>query len=49
MNTTKRYPPAVRESAVKLVQEHQHEQASQWLAIQSIASKIGCTGELLRQ
>ena len=49
MNTTKRYAPEVRERAVKLVLEHQHEYPSQWLAIQSIAGKFGCTGETLRQ
>jgi transposase len=31
-----------------MVQEHQSEYASQWAAITSIASKIGCTGETLR-
>ena len=28
--------------------EHQDEYPSQWQAIYSIASKIGCTGETLR-
>ena len=32
-----------------MVQEHQGDYASQWSAIVSIASKIGCTGETLRR
>src|SRR3954452_24055265 len=47
-STSKRYPPVVRERAVRLVFEHQHEHASQWAAIVSIAAKIGCTPETLR-
>jgi transposase-like protein len=31
-----------------MVSEHQGEHASQWAAICSIASKIGCSGETLR-
>jgi len=32
-----------------MVQDHQAEHASQWAAIESIASKIGCTAETLRK
>jgi len=32
-----------------MVQEHRGDYASQWSAIVSIASKIGCTGETLRK
>jgi transposase len=39
----------VRERAVRLVLEHQHEHESQWAAIISIAAKIGCTKETLRR
>ena len=49
MTTSKRYPPEVRERAVRLVQEAQDNHQSQWAAIQSIASKIGCTHETLRR
>jgi transposase-like protein len=31
-----------------MVLDHQDEHGSQWAAIQSIASKIGCSGETLR-
>lgn len=44
-----RYSPEVRERAVRMVFEHTREHASQWAAILSIASKIGCTPETLRQ
>jgi transposase len=49
MNTSTRYSPEVRERAVRLVFEHQGEHASQWAALSSIASKIGCTPETLRK
>lgn len=45
---TKRYEPEVRERAVRPVFEHDCEDASQWAAIQSIAEKIGCSGETPR-
>ncbi len=49
MNKSTRYSPEVCERAVRLVFEHQGEHASQWAAIGSIASKIGCTPETLRK
>ena len=49
MNKSTRYAPEVRERAVRLVFEHQGEHASQWAALSSIASKIGCTPETLRK
>ena len=42
------FSPEVRERAVRLVFEQQKEYGSQWSAIKSIASKIGCTAETLR-
>ena len=43
-----KYSPEVRERAVRMVREHGPEHASQWAAITSIASKLGSTGETLR-
>ena len=49
MKTQSRYSPEVRERAVRMVLEQQNEHTSQWAAIQSISSKIGCTHETLRR
>lgn len=44
-----RYSPEVRERSVRMVFEHEREYDSQWSAIVSIATKIGCTPETLRK
>ena len=49
MTKQTRYAPEVRERAVRMVFEHEHEHGSQWATIQSIASKFGCTPETLRR
>ncbi len=49
MNRNKRYSPEVRERAVRLLFEHQGEYDSEWAALKSIASKVGCTAETLRK
>ena len=43
-----RYSPEVRERAVRMVFEHEKEYGSQWSAIRSIAEKLGCSAETLR-
>ena len=43
-----RYPDEMRERAVRMVFEHQHEYPSQWKAIQSIAQKLDINHETLR-
>ena len=49
MKKSPRYTVEVKERAIRLVQEHRNEHSSQWSAIVSIASKIGCTPEALRE
>ena len=49
MKRTKRYPAELRERAVRMVFEHQGEHESQWAAICSVATKIGCSSEALRK
>ena len=44
-----RYSPEVRERAVRMVLENEREYDSQWSAIVSIATKIGCYPETLRK
>ena len=49
MDKRTRYAPEVRERAVRLVVDHAREYPSQWMAIRSIAEKMGCTPETLRR
>jgi transposase len=43
-----KFPPEVRERAIRMVHEHRADHASEWAAIMSIAAKIGCKAETLR-
>ena len=42
------YPAEVRERAVRMVFDHQHEYPSQWKAIESISAKLSVNHETLR-
>ena len=48
MTRVTRYPPELRERAMRLVREHRDDHSSEWAAIQSIAGKLGMTPETLR-
>ena len=48
MGRQSRYSPEVRERAVRLVMDNEGQYESQWAAISSVASKIGCAPETLR-
>ncbi len=43
------YPAEMRERAVRMVFDHQHEYPSQWKAIESISAKLNVNHETLRQ
>ena len=49
MERGKRYPAELRERAVRLVLEQQDQHPSQWAAICSVASKLGCGTEAVRK
>jgi transposase len=49
MSRTSKYPAELRERAIRMVEEHRREYASEWAAIVSIAGKLGvATPETLR-
>ncbi len=49
MSKSDRYSPEVRDRAVRMLFEHKADYESEWAAMESIASKIGCTAETLRK
>ncbi len=46
--SSNRYPPELRERAVRMLPEHRSEYSSEHDAIRTIASDIGCHGDTLR-
>jgi transposase len=49
MGRQSKYPPEMRERAVRLVFEQQADHTSQHATIVSVATKLGCTPESLRK
>lgn len=47
--TTKKFSPEVRERAMRLVLDHEHERPLHRAAVISISAKIGCTGQTLNE
>ncbi len=45
--TTNKFSPEIRDRAVRLVLDHESEHRSRWMAVQSIAAKIGCSAHTL--
>lgn len=48
MSNRGKYPDELRERAVRMVLDHQHEYGSQWEAICSVAEKLGPKAETVR-
>jgi transposase-like protein len=48
MGRESKFSPEVRERAVRMVLDGTGQHPSQWAAIRSVASKIGCNPETLR-
>ena len=49
MKHSNRYSPELRERAVRLVLDAQGGHETQWAAIVSVSSKVGCSAETLRK
>ena len=48
MPSKEKYPDELRERAVRMVLDHQHECGSRWEAICSVAAKLGPKAETVR-
>jgi transposase len=48
MSRPSKFSPEVRERAVRMVSEHRGEYPTEWATITSIASRVGCSSETLR-
>lgn len=49
MGRKSQFSPEARERAVRMVEEHRPEYQTQWDAVCSISSMIGCSAESLRR
>ena len=49
MSNSNRFSPEVRERAVRMLQDYRGEYPSTWVAIESIALKIGCAPQTLHK
>jgi transposase-like protein len=49
MGRRSKYSAELRERAVRMVREHTPDYPSQWVAIRSVAEKLGCSVEALRR
>ena len=47
MKKSVNFPPDVRDRSVRMVAESRGDYPSQWAAVESVASKIGCTPQTL--
>jgi transposase len=48
MNRRTKYPPELRERAIRMVYEQREHHETQWSAIESVAQKIDCTAQTLK-